>query len=327
MNRPKARKPKKLDWILAFLLAGIALTTGYLLVSGWRSATIIADTSKPVFDEVKTTCGYVVWRPGGLSFMGQTGLPVTAYIRENTGLKYVKVELVEPKFIPLVGWAYDTIQEIELKPLEEPETALIPGFISPFTGGGGGSEPADVEDWPLYVYGGVFTSDKIDANKEYVLVYIAEDIAGNKAEWQTRITPVVVAGYVTVNGEKVGVSDEIVVRTLKLDIRFYAEDPKAVKRVYGKIDGETFELEYQQPMLQESYWQYVYTLPGDGRYDFIIYVVDKAGNEVRFASFTVEAGVPGIKVDQTTLLYTFIGVIGLAVAGFLYMRWSRKRRR
>ena len=317
------RAKSKHNWILALLLALIALTSGYLLVSGWRTATIIADTSKPVFDQSKTTCGYVVWRPGGLAYMGQTGLPVTAYIRENTGLKYVKAKLGAPKYIPLVGWAYDVIQVIELKPVEEPETALIPGLL-PGYGGGGSSAGGDPSEWPLYVYAGVFTTDKIEANKEYVLVYEAVDLADNKAEWQTRITPVVVTGYVTVNGKKVGVNDEIVVKTLKLDIRFYAEDPKAVARVYGKIDSETFELEYQHPVLQESYWQIVYTLPGDGRYEFIIYVVDKAGNDVRFASFTVEAGTPGIKLSEETMLYMFAGIVGLAVAGFIYMRYARR---
>ena len=337
---------KRSSKLVPLLLALAVFVIGFTLYAGWQSVTIIADTTAPVFLE-GTTSGYVTWQPGGFAFMGQTGLPVIAYIRENVGLKEVKAKLCTESsyFLGLT-----TLQEITLKPVTaenfkavivntpwgipiiiptSPEefvkaVGVLPG-LAKLAAGQSGSLPSseEIENWPLYTYGGVFTCS-IEANKKYIVIYTAVDVAGNVRELRKELIPTCLSGYVTINGKKVGVSDIITVQTLKLDIRFYADREDLVYKVYGRLNGKDFEMKHQSPTFQQGYWQYIVELPGDGKYVFEIRVVDKAGVDIQFASFTVDAF--GFQTGEATL-YALAAAFGIMIAVGFYIMHRRGRRR
>jgi hypothetical protein len=329
---------KRSSRLVPLLLALVTVAIGFVLYAGWQSVTIIADTTAPVFME-GTTCGYVPWRPGGYAFMGQTGLPVIAYIRENIGLKEVKAKLCVEEW---AGLSLRTLQEIALKPVTAesfkavtiptpwgipiilPLGEPLPGLVKLVSGQSGSlPSPEELESWPLYTYGGVFTCS-VEANKKYIVVYTAVDTAGNVREFKKELIPTYLTGYVTINGKKVGVSDVITVQTLKLDIRFYAENEDMVFKVYGRLNGKDFEMKHQSPAFQQGYWQYIVELPGDGKYVFEIRVVDKAGVDIQFASFTVNAS--GFQTGEATL-YALAASFGIMIAVGFYIMHRRGRRR
>jgi len=329
---------KRSSRLVPLLLILTVLAIGFVLYAGWQSVTIIADTTAPVFME-GTTCGYVPWRPGGYAFMGQTGLPVIAYIRENIGLKEVKAKLCVEEW---AGLTLKTLQEITLKPVTAesfkgvviptpwgipiilPLGEPLPGLVRLVAGQSGSlPSPEELESWPLYTYGGVFTYN-VEANKKYIVVYTAVDAAGNTREFKKELIPIYLTGYVTINGKKVGVSDVITVQTLKLDIRFYAEREDMVFKVYGKMNGREFEMKHQSPTLQQGYWQYIVELPSDGKYVFEIRVVDKAGVDIQFASFTVDA--TGFQTGEA-VTYALAATFGIAIAAGFYIMHRRRRSR
>jgi len=339
---------KRSSRLVPLLLTLIVLAIGFTLYAGWQTTTIIADTTAPVFLE-STTCGYVSWKPGGYAFMGRTGLPVIVYIRENIGLKEVKAKLCTESDFFL---ALKELQEITLEPVTaesfkavtiptpwgipiiiptSPQelvkvVGVLPGLVVIASGQyGGGSIPSseELEKWQLYVYGGVFTCP-VEANKRYIVIYRAVDVAGNVRELRKELIPTYLTGYVTINGRKVGASDVITVQTLKLDIRFYAEREDIVFKVYGRMNGRDFEMKHQSPTLQQSYWQYIVDLPGDGKYVFEIRVVDKAGVDIQFASFTLDAF--GFQTGEA-VTYALAATFGIAIAAGFYIMHRRRRSR
>jgi len=341
------RAGRKIGVLLLLLMVAVIAVTLY---TSWAGVTIIVDTSAPVFVE-GTTVGYVTWRPGGLSFMGKTGLPVIAFIRENVGLKGVKARLCVEEW---GGLSFRALQEIELQPVRvegiTASTTLPPIVIPPVVGldllrllgfNLGTTVPSltkyfveqygntpipsadELKEWPLYTYGGVFTCP-IEANKKYKIVYTAVDTAGNSRELRYDLIPTYVSGYVTVNGKQVGISDTITLNTKNVDIRFYPEDEAAVQTVYCNVNGRRFDMKHQTSLTAKPYWQ-LQTAFEDGKYVIEVRVVGKSGVDIQFACFNID--VSSSTLDPSAMTYALAGLVGVGLACGVYYASRRKRGR
>lgn len=269
--------------IAAIFIVLALLGVGY----GWKTATIIADTTPPDIIEESTTHGDVSYPPDGK-------LTVIAVVRETVGMKMVTCELFSG--LPPTG---TRLEKITLSLAEK-----LSG--------------------DLYKYRGTFTKT-LTKEKTYYLRYWATDEAGHKTDWQTSVRLINLDGYVKVNGRKVtGPDDEILVTSLDLTIQVYVTaGADTVQGIYCLVNGERVrDFAKKGNLLTGFYWETTYTLPEDGRYSFLIQVLDTAGNEAQFASFTVSVG----STNKWLMIGGAVGVLGLVAAYGYLGRKERKRR-
>jgi hypothetical protein len=273
--------------ILAIFIAFMVIFGGYLGFEMWRTTVIIADTQAPEIDESKTTHGHVAYSPT---------LTVKCIVRENIEMDKVTADLLR------IG---DYIYEPSQVYLETITLQLIS------------------QDGEVYTYAGTFSASVVKG-ETYQIHYVATDKAGWQDVYDATITLVGLEGYVTINGQKVEPDDTIRIRTLELDIRVYITvGSDSVDKIYGSIDGETLTFKYQQPFLQTPYWGATYTLPGDGTYELIVNVRDKAGTETRLASFTIQVG---YQQKHLMILAVVFVLVAMAVIGY-YARTRRQRKK
>lgn len=273
--------------ILAILIAFLVIFGGYLGFEMWRTTVIIADTQAPEIDEVKTTHGSVAYSPQ---------LTVKCIVRENIEMDKVTADLLR------IG---DYIYEPSQVHLESITLQLIS------------------QDGEVYTYVGTFTASVVKG-ETYQIHYVATDKAGWQDVYDATITLVGLEGYVTINGQRVEPDDTVRIRTLELDIRVYiTAGSDSVDKIYGSINGETLTFTYQQPFLQTPYWGAAYKLPGDGTYELIVNVLDKAGQETCLASFTIQVG---SQQKHLMILAVVFVLVAMAIIGY-YARTRKEKRK
>jgi len=270
--------------IAVVIIVVALLGVGY----GWKTATIIADTTPPAIDETTTTHGDVTYPADGK-------LTVNCYVDETVGMKQVTCELFSG--LPPTG---TRLEKITLSLVEK-------------------------LDSDTYHYRGTFTKT-LTREKTYYLHYWATDEAGHKSDWQTSVRLLNLDGYVKVNGVKVaGPDDEIVVKSLDLTIQVYVTaGADTVQNIYMIINGDTSNLNdftRKGNALKGYYWETSYKLPEDGRYSFMVQVLDTAGNDIQLASFTISVG----SQNKWLMVIGAVAVLGLVAAYGYYGRKGRKR--
>ena len=257
--------------LLAILIAFIVIFGGYLGIRMWGSTVIVVDSTPPEIDEEKTTHGDIAY---------MSPFTVKCIVRENIEMDKVTAELmiVNPWSLPQV------LETITLK------------LIS--------------QDGEIYTYSGSF-STTLQKDRTYYVTYVAYDKAGWEDRFRAAVALVNVEGYVTINGQQVDQDDVIRLRTRDLDIRVYiTKGYDYIDKVYGTIDGETLTFTLQSPIFESVYWGTTYTLPEDGTYELIVYVRDTAGEESRFASFTITVG-QQYKWEMVLVVVFILVVIGI----------------
>jgi len=260
--------------ILAIVIAFLVIFGGYLGVQIWKSTVIVVDTTPPEINEEKTT-------HGDLAYMSP--LTVKCIVREN-----IEMDKVTASLVPASEGSY---------PYSNPilETITL-DLIS--------------VDGDNYTYAGAF-STPITKDKTYYVTYVARDKAGWEDNFVATVKLVNVEGYVVINGQQVELDDVITLRTRDLDIRVYITTGfDSVDEVYGTIDGVDLDFELQTPFLQPAYWGATYKLSEDGTYELIVNVRDTAGQESRFASFTITVG-QQYKWEMILVVVFILATIGI----------------
>jgi len=166
----------------------------------------------------------------------------------------------------------------------------------------------------LYKYKATCTV-QLEQNTEYTVIYRVYDQADNGDTWTTMIETVNLDGVVRVNGITVeGPEDTIYSKSLDLGIEVeITQGTNTVSRIYGVVNGETLEFS-QSP---SGIWISSYTLPEDGKYSFLIQVLDTSGTDTQLASFNVQLG-------NDYQLEILIAVAALISAALLYGYVSSK---
>jgi len=242
----------------------------------WGTSTIIADTQPPIIDEAASTHGAIAYG---------TGKPtVTLFVVENLGIQEATAEIFQ---VGLLGTRGSLVQKCTM-------------------GAAGKSGTT-------YKYLGVFTVS-LDPNKEYILLYTATDAAGHKDTYETRIKLVNLEGEVLVNGVKVkGPGDTIYVTSLKLDFKaVVTQGAGSVDKIYCVVGDKTLEFAKSYDGYGIEQWTGTYTLPGDGKYEFVIIVRDAGGSNTQLASFGVVLGTEA----RWPLIIGTLGVLGVAAVYF-----------
>ena len=284
--------------LVAVVIVAALLGVGY----GWKTATIIADTTPPEILQSFTTHGDIAYPADGR-------LTVNCYVEEAVGMQGVTCELFSG--LPPTG---TRLEKITLELVERGFTASLG-----HGGGGGGG------DRTLYHYRGTFTRT-LTREKSYILRYWATDEAGHKSDWQTSVRLLNLDGYVKVNGIRVeGPDDSIVVKSLDLTIQVYVTaGADTVQNIYMVINGDQSNIAdftRKGNALTGYYWETTYTLPQDGRYSFTVQVLDTAGNDVQLASFTITMR----NQNRWLMVGGAVAVLGLVAVYGYYGRKGRKR--
>jgi len=263
----------------------IFLILGSLLAGGaylWGSSTIIADSSPPEINEAATTHGAIAYGDGRPTLL--------LFVDENLGIEAAEAEI--RTLGGLLGLGSRTVETITLS-LDQKM------------------------DRDTYKYRGT-AKTQLEQNTRYTVVYRVYDQADNGDTWTTTIETVNLDGVVRVNGVEVeGPEDTIYVRSLQLGIEVeITQGESTVQRIYGLVNGETLEFS-QTP---SGVWITGYELPRDGKYSFLIQVLDTGGTDTRLASFTVELG-GGHRTELVILL------AGLVAAALLYSMAKQEKKK
>lgn len=264
------------------LTLAVFLIVGSLMAGGayyWGTSTIVADTSHPVINEAATTSGAIAYGDGYPTLL--------LFFDENLGVESASVEI--RTIGGLLGWGSTEVETI---------TMTLDQKI----------------DKDTYKYQGTMTQ-QLDQNTQYKVTYTVYDQSDLGDTYITTIETVNLAGTVTVNGVEVtGPTDTIYVNTLTLEIRVeITQAGSSVSNVYGVVNGERLDFE-KNP---SGDYAAVYTLPEDGRYSFMVQVLDAAGTDTQLASFNIELGTQ----YQVPLM---ILVFGLIIIGGLYFYFERQ---
>ena len=257
-------------------ILAVFLIIGSLVAGGayyWGTSTIIADTTPPVINEAATTSGAISYANGKPTLL--------LFVDENLGIESATVEIKTRGGI--LGLGSKTVETLDM--------AL-----------------AQKMDQNTYKYKATCTV-QLEQNTEYTVIYRVYDQADNGDTWTTMIETVNLDGVVRVNGVTVeGPEDTIYSKTLDLGIEVeITQGTNTVSRIYGVVNGETLEFS-QSP---SGIWISSYTLPEDGKYSFLIQVLDTSGTDTRLASFNVQLG-------NDYQLEIMIAVAALIAAALLY---------
>jgi hypothetical protein len=263
-------------------LAYILIILSLILGGGyyWGLSYIVADTTPPEIQEEATTSGDMAYG---------TGRPtVLCFVKENIGMDEVTARI---NGIGAGGVEWTLVEQITLTYQDK-------------TG-------------DIYSYRGSF-KEALQVNKEYYLTYRAVDHSGHVGSWRTRIKLVQLEGWVKVNGNEVKEpGDTLYVTTLDLHIVVGLETgAAAVDRIYALVGGE--EIDFTPNPQYAARWDAYYTLPGDGKYAFLVQVIDTAGGDIQLASFTINMGTR----DQLPII---LGVAAVLGGGALLMYTGEER--
>ncbi len=244
----------------------------------WHAATIIADETPPVIDEVTTTHGDVSYGTGQLT--------VSAYVNEAIGMDRVVVTL--RRGLPPTG---TLLQRLTL------------GLVQKL-------------DSETYHYRGTFTAT-LNKEQTYNLFYTATDEAGHRDEFMATVRLLNIDGYVTVNGIRIEDTDDtIVLKTLDLEFKvFITAGADTVQSILCMVGGaQVADFEKKGNLITGFYWYATYRLPSDGTYPFTLQVLDTAGNDIQLASFTIDIG----KNYSTIMIIAAVGILGIiGLSGYL----------
>ncbi|MFH2111231.1 MAG: hypothetical protein ABIJ47_08245 [Candidatus Bathyarchaeota archaeon] len=242
----------------------------------WGTSTIIADTTPPVIDEAASTSGAIAYG---------TGKPtVILFVEENLGMQEATAEIFN---VGLLGTRGSSVQKCTMGQASKSGTT--------------------------YKYLGAFTVT-LDPNKEYILLYTASDSAGHKDTYEARIKLVNLEGEVLVNGVKVkGPGDTIYVTSLKLEFKVVVtQGAGSVDKIYCVVGADTINFAKSYDGYGIEQWTGTYTLPGDGKYEFVVIVRDTGSTNTQLASFGVELGTE----QRWPLIIGTLGVLGVAAIYF-----------
>jgi len=276
--------------IIATVFLVVLLGAGY----GWKSVTIIADTTPPSIDHDATTHGDTTYPADGK-------LTVTCIVDETVGMQGVTATLYSG--LPPTGSKLEKI------------TLTLQNKL----------------DRDTYRYTGSFTKT-LTKEFTYYLTYVATDEAGHTDKFQTSVRLLNLDGYVKVYNGRSWVKvespkDTITIATLDLKMRVHVTaGADTVADIYCTVDGVKvtgFKKRQDLSTGLTVVWEGTYTLPAEGTHILVIRVTDTAGNEAQFASFTVTVG------SQNRLLMVggAVGVLGVAAAyGYLGKKKIGRRR-
>ena len=242
----------------------------------WGTSTIVADTSPPVIDEAASTSGAIAYG---------TGKPtVILFVEENLGMQLATAEIFN---IGLLGTRGSLVQKCTMGEASKSGTT--------------------------YKYLGAFTVT-LDPNKEYIIFYTATDSAGHKDTYEARIKLVNLEGEVHVNGVKVkGPGDTIYVTSLSLEFKVViTQGAGSVDKIYCVVGADTINFAKSYDGYGIEQWTGTYTLPGDGKYEFVVIVRDTGGTNTQLASFGVVLGTE----MRLPLIIGTLGVLGVAAIYF-----------
>jgi hypothetical protein len=253
----------------------------------WGTSTIIADTTPPVIDEAASTSGAIAYSTGKLN--------VVLFVEENLGMQEATAEIFN---VGLLGSRGSLVQKCTM------------GQAS--------------KSGATYKYLGVFTVT-LTPDKEYILLYTATDAAGHKDTWETRIELVNLEAELYVNDHKVeGAGSTVYVISLKLTFKVViTQGAGNLDRIYCVVGDETidnFKKTYEGYGIEQ--YTGTYTLPGDGRYEFVVIVRDLGGTNTQIASFAVELGTE----QRWPLIVGTLGVLGVAAVYFSLEPEPKKKR-
>ena len=253
----------------------------------WGTSTIIADTTPPVIDEAASTSGAIAYSTGKLNMV--------LFVEENLGMQEATAEIFN---VGLLGSRGSLVQKCTM------------GQAS--------------KSGATYKYLGVFTVT-LTPDKEYILLYTATDAAGHKDTWETRIELVNLEAELYVNDHKVeGAGSTVYVISLKLTFKVViTQGAGNLDRIYCVVGDETidnFKKTYEGYGIEQ--YTGTYTLPGDGRYEFVVIVRDLGGTNTQLASFAVELGTE----QRWPLIAGTLGVLGVAAVYFSLEPEPKKKR-
>ncbi|MFH2109626.1 MAG: hypothetical protein ABIJ47_00035 [Candidatus Bathyarchaeota archaeon] len=256
----------------ALIILSVALGGAYF----WGTSTIIADSTPPVIDEAASTSGAIAYG---------TGKPtVILFVEENLGMQEATAEIFQ---VGLLGTRGSLVQKCTMGQASKSGTT--------------------------YKYLGAFTVS-LEANKEYILLYTASDSAGHKDTYEARIKLVNLEGEVLVNGVKVkGPGTTIYVTSLKLEFKVVVtQGAGSVDKIYCVVGADTINFAKSYDGYGIEQWTGTYTLPGDGKYEFVVIVRDTGSTNTQLASFGVELGTE----QRWPLIIGTLGVLGVAAVYF-----------
>lgn len=265
--------------------AALLLIVGAIMVGGayyWGTSTIVADSSPPVINEGATTHGPIAYLSGKPTLL--------LFIDENLGLESATAE-IKTMGGPF-GIGSTTLEIINMK-LDQKM------------------------DSDTYKYKGTCTV-QLAQNTKYTVIYKANDQADNSDTWTTEIQTVNLSGKVRVNGIEVkGPEDTIYTKSLELGIEVeITSGANTVSRIYGVVNGETLEF----TRMPSGIYAVGYKLPKDGRYGFMIQVLDTSGTDTLLASFNIQLG-------AEYQLQLVILVAGALVAAVLWTYVSQEEKK
>ncbi|MFH2109893.1 MAG: hypothetical protein ABIJ47_01390 [Candidatus Bathyarchaeota archaeon] len=242
----------------------------------WGTSTIVADTTPPVIDEAATTSGAIAYG---------TGKPtVVLFVTENLGMQQATAEIFN---VGLLGIRGSLVQKCTM---------------------GQASKTGNV-----YKYVGAFTVT-LEANKEYYILYTATDTAGHKDTYEPKIKLVNLEGQVHVNSVKVkGPGDTIYVTSLKLEFKVVVtQGAGSVDKIYCVVGADTINFAKSYDGYGIEQYTGTYTLPGDGKYEFVVIVKDTGSTNTQLASFGIVLGTE----QRWPLIIGTLGVLGVAAVYF-----------
>jgi len=227
----------------------VLLGVGY----GWKTATIIADTTPPEIDEDATT-------HGDISYPEDGKLTVNCYVDETVGMKQVTCEL----------WDYMTrLEKITLSLQEklDDDTYHYRGTFS--------KTLTKEKTYGLHYWATDEAGHKSDWQTTVRLLNLDGYVKVNG---------------IRVEGPDDSIVVKSLDLTIQVYVTTGAD---TVQNIYMIINGDTSNLNdftKKGNALTGYYWETSYTLPEDGRYSFTVQVLDTAGNDVQLASFTISVG-------------------------------------
>lgn len=257
-------------------ILAVFLIIGSLAAGGayyWGTTTIIADTTPPVINEAATTHGAISYANGKPTLL--------LFVDENIGIESAEVEIKTKG--GLLGYGSKTVETLDMTLTQK-------------------------MDQDTYKYKATCTK-QLEQNTEYTVIYRVYDQAGNGDPWTTSIETVNLDGVVRVNGVTVeDPEDTIYSKSLDIGIEVeITQGENTVNRIYGVVNGKTLEFS-QSP---SGIWISSYTLPEDGKYSFLIQVLDTSGTDTQLASFNIQLG----NDYQREIL---VAVVALIAAALLY---------
>ena len=258
------------------------LIVGSILVGGlsqWGTSTIHADLTDPAINHAATTSGPMAYGDGYLSLL--------MFVDENQGIELASVEVRTTGGLWGIGSKLVESLDMDLDRKMDSDTYKFKATLS----------------------------EQLEQNTEYTVIYRVYDHADRGDTWTTSIETVSLDGTVTINGvEVLGPEDHIYVKTLELGLEVeVTQGADSVERVYCLINGLTVEFN----KMPSGVYAAGYTLPEDGTYTFMVYLVDTVGTGSLLASFSIELG----SQYQIPLVVISFGAIA---AGGLYFYFERQ---